>query len=906
MPNLQYKTLLIVCWAACAYGQNAADASNWNGFRGPNGGVSPWTNAPVIWDVASGQGVIWKTPLKLSGVSSPVLSGKHLYITEGDEKERAVLAFNAGDGRLLWRQVVADGGLGTLLPPVSDYGLAMPTAACDANGVYALFGTGDFVAFSPDGRLLWQHYLGRPTIGYGFASSPCVVSNLVCVQFDHHAGGRLLAVETTSGKIKWDLSRSRGASWSSLMVVPDAGGKPVIVAHANGSTTGYDLSGHAVWDVDGATGEVAPSPVWWNGCIYSINIGSKLFCHNTRANGIEKWDYTGQLSDTASPIAVNGLFFMITGCGQLTCLDAETGQELWTHKGPGCYASLVSSGDRIYAMGRDGTTLVFRAARTYQAVGQCHLNDSADATPAMTNGRIYIRGSKWLWCLGDKEESNLFGAHMQRPEIMVLSESNGVMNLTCKVGFIGGCCFPLTSHNITATLDAPQGITVINGPEPARYAAIEAPPSGTPQAWATFHWRLQQSQPSASGNTLTITVSSPGSDQVKAAYRLDQQSRIDITGPQLPDILPTGREIPITVEASSQDPDRFLKTVRFVYSTEIPPDAEKIELPRDLADRGILRFSSGGRQLMIQGQSIDLVRKYEPTIWNGTLPAQTRGPLHGVALATDDKGATAHGAFVHTAAPAGVGGVKAGGLCKWMRTAIAAFLPNCFSSTDKQAEAPGYPTNGSSVVFLFLDSSEASRQLAERMESYRRAAPHHIHLLCFVENITPAPILKAYREQLHVTKTPSAVFDAHLLVDGADTAAINGTLDRCMAKPSPKLSMELLGGVIAGSQLSLGFIMCNHAARHDAHGRVSAFAFENGMRIGDWRCDRVVRQRLIENRQYTIPMGKCQPPVMIKWDIPSGVTPAQTGALTVILDAQGNLIDSICTEHPCTRTGVCG
>ena len=273
-------TILFLCGAASLRGAGSGEIStpaaiHWNVFRGPACGVSPWTNAPAAWDGASGRGVLWQTPLRMTGVSSPVLWGKRLYITEGDEKERAVLAFDAGNGRLLWRRLVADGGQGTPLPAVSDYGLAMPTPACDSNGVYALFGTGDLAAFSPDGKLMWRLFLGRPTIGYGFASSPVVVSNLVVVQFDHHAAGRVLALNTTTGKIMWDVNRSRGASWSSLIVVPGSNGVSEVVVNANGSTTGYDLSGRVIWDADGATGEVAPSPAWWNGRVYAVLL--KLF-----------------------------------------------------------------------------------------------------------------------------------------------------------------------------------------------------------------------------------------------------------------------------------------------------------------------------------------------------------------------------------------------------------------------------------------------------------------------------------------------------------------------------------------------------------------------------------------------------------------------------------------------------
>ena len=359
------------------------------------------------------------------------------------------------------------------------------------------------------------------------------------------------------------------------------------------------------------------------------------------------------------------------------------------------------------------------------------------------------------------EETNFFGAHMQQPEIVILPESNGVMELTCKVGFIGGCCFPLTSHDVTASLDLPHGFAVVSGPEPLKYAAIEAPCSGIPKAWATFRWRLQRNQP-APGNELTVTVSSTDSWEVKATQALAPRARIEAHAPELA-----------------------------------------------------------------------------------------------------------------VASPA-------------------------------NQEDPGYPTNGSTVAYLFLDRGDASRRLSVQMETYRLAVPHRLHVLCFAEGATPAPILNAYRERFHVTRLPAVVFDEQALVDGTNALAVAGALDHCFGKPASRLSMELHGGVIAGQQLSLGFIMCNHASLRDARGSVSAFAFESGVLMDGWRCDRVVRGLLVDGRPYAIPEGKCQPPTMMKWDIPAGVSPSQTGALTVLRDETGHPVDSICTEHPCSRTGVCG
>ena len=188
------------------------------------------------------------------------------------------------------------------------------------------------------------------------------------------------------------------------MVVPNAGGSPLVVANANGSTTGYHLTGQVAWDIDGATGEVAPSPAWWNGRIYAVNAGSGLYCHQTWGKPKKLWEYSGRLSDTASPVAVNGLFFMTTGNGYFSCLDAANGKDLWIERVPGGYASLIASGDRIYTLGRNGSMQIVAAERTYRQIATCILGDSADATPAMCNGRLYIRSSKWLWCLGSKTE----------------------------------------------------------------------------------------------------------------------------------------------------------------------------------------------------------------------------------------------------------------------------------------------------------------------------------------------------------------------------------------------------------------------------------------------------------------------------------------------------------------------
>lgn len=541
------------------------------------------------------------------------------------------------------------------------------------------------------------------------------------------------------------------------------------------------------------------------------------------------------------------------------------------------------------------------------------------------------------------EEGTFFGAHLLQPRIEATPAADGLLDLTCTVPLIGGCCFPLTSHKVTAALAAPADVTVVGGPEPASYDAIEAPVSGTPKAFATFRWQVKRENPDAE-SLLTITVNSADSGQVKTTYALGRQAACKVSGPQLPESLPLGEALPLAVDASCLDDNHFVRTDRFWYSTEIPADAEAVEMPEDLASQGILRFTEGGRRLMVQGQFVDLARKYEPTIWYGTLPALAKGPLYGVAVAVDDTGRATCGPVVRSVTPAQSAaaapesptrgpawwilmGITASAACVGCATLIARRRRQTIAALgaamigvaslvvlDHMRATPasphetslGYPADSSVVVYLFLDRGDTSRQLAQQMETYRTAAPHRIHVLSFVEGVTPQTILNTQRERFQVKQIPAVVLDARTLIDGANAMAVPGTLDRCLAKSPACLSMEMHGGVIAGKQLSLGFLMCNHGVDHEVKGSTTMFACESGVPMDGWSCDRVVRGEVAEGRPYAIPTGKCQAPSMLKWTIPAGVNPVHIGALTIVFDKQGHPIDSICTEKPCTRFGVCG
>lgn len=379
----------------------------WSCFRGPRYGVSGWTNVPVAWDGKSGAGVRWKVPLAKPGVSSPVLWGGKLFLTVADEKEREVVGFDALTGKEHWRQIVADGGAGEALPtPSDDTGLGASTPACDESGVYAVFGTGDLVAYTHEGKLLWQVYLRRPNNSYGHASSVWVQDSKVYVQYDQAEGGRMLAIDAKDGRTVWEKPRVQEPVWCSPMIVADVDGQPLLLALGRDTVDAYDaVTGNERWRVEGVSGEVAPSPAYWNGRVLVANAGARMVCYELAAQPLRKWDYKDELPDVASPVADDGLVILASSSGPLVCLDANDGKELWQHEyATGFYASPIMAGNRIYALDRDGVMRIVTMDRTFREIASCPLGEAADATPAFADGRIYIRTKRTLWCLGAKAE----------------------------------------------------------------------------------------------------------------------------------------------------------------------------------------------------------------------------------------------------------------------------------------------------------------------------------------------------------------------------------------------------------------------------------------------------------------------------------------------------------------------
>lgn len=377
-----------------------------NAFRGAWGqGVVYAENIPTDWDVASGKNILWKKPVPMKGYNSPIVWGGRLFFSGATQTERAVYCYNRNKGILIWKRKADNIPGSPAKPPktTDDTGLAAPGMTTDGNRVYAVFGTGDIIAFDLDGNRQWAKNLGVPDNHYGHSSSLLCHQGKLFVQYDTNDSGRLLILDAKTGDILHDVRRDEKISWASP-ILAQAGGKLQLILASNPNVVSYDIaSGKELWSTDCLMGEVGPSPAYYNGLVYAVNEYAKLVAINP-SNGSIVWETMDYMSEVSSPVGANGLLFVPTSYGVLACYDAKTGALVWEKDfDDGFYASPMAVGNTIYLIDLGGNCHIFEAAREYKEIASHSFGEAVYATPAYAKGRIYVRGEKHLFCIGEKE-----------------------------------------------------------------------------------------------------------------------------------------------------------------------------------------------------------------------------------------------------------------------------------------------------------------------------------------------------------------------------------------------------------------------------------------------------------------------------------------------------------------------
>lgn len=387
---------------------------NWAGWRGPGSrGISSEEQLPTRWSKT--ENVLWKAPLFGAGVSQPIVWGDHVFVTSSDDRDNRrqhLLCYHRKDGRLLWHNryfgsAVSEG-------QYAPGGMAVSTPTADGERVYALFGTGDLVCVDFEGSPVWirslaQEY-GKFSNRWGMASSPLLVGNALLVQVDHFGESYLLNIDRKTGANRWRTKRETAVNWTSPVAV-EIQGKTQIITAGTKRVQAYDLeTGKELWSFRGLHEQCIPTPLVCDNRLYLVEgeghhtVALRLDdAQGDRTTSHLLWREKTTGAQIPSPLCAKGLYYYVEDQGFAACRDAATGKLIWRERLQGKYsASPVAGAGKLYCTSQAGVVTVLALGEEYRFLARNDVGEMIVASPALSQGCVFLRGEKHLYCIGEK------------------------------------------------------------------------------------------------------------------------------------------------------------------------------------------------------------------------------------------------------------------------------------------------------------------------------------------------------------------------------------------------------------------------------------------------------------------------------------------------------------------------
>jgi outer membrane protein assembly factor BamB len=404
----------------------SAPAADWPGWRGPTGmGVCTEKGLPLVWDGKTGKNVLWKAPLpggdgkrrQDQNQSSPVVRKGLVFVTTSfwpagtttkDFPEHHVVCFRAADGKQLWDVKVAPGPWSRAGDLRGGY--TAPTPAADEHAVVVVFGSSVIAALAHDGKPLWRKEIVPYDFDVAMASGPVLYRDTVLLQCDGMKNSRLVAFDARKGTVRWTQARPGDSYCHSTPVLARVKDRPELLVAANGRVQGVDPDNGKVRWWCRASGDTA-SPVAGAGLVYCDNGrgGTGVAVDPTGTGDVTKthrrWKHDRVPGGFSSPVSVGDRLYRLTDPGVLRSWkwaggDGETALRL---PGVNTAASPFTTPEgRVYAASA-GKSFVVQAGDRPTILAVNDLQDGSSASPAVAGGRIYLRGRRFLWCVGKKD-----------------------------------------------------------------------------------------------------------------------------------------------------------------------------------------------------------------------------------------------------------------------------------------------------------------------------------------------------------------------------------------------------------------------------------------------------------------------------------------------------------------------
>ena len=386
-------------------------AKYWPRWRGPSGqGVVAGTGYPDTWSPT--QNVAWKTAVPGNGNSSPIVWGDRIFVTTAYEGGRklSLLAFRRSDGRTMWEAAVPAGR--TDSGAHYKNGHASATPATDGERVYASFGARGLFAFDFNGKVVWQRDLGAMEAYHGTAGSPLLYRDRIILYQDQYSGSFIAAFDTRTGRELWRTRRAASVGWGTPIAI-HAAGRDEIIVNSQQWVHSYDpATGKELWRCSGTTYEVIPTPVVGYGLVFcsSGRAGPTLAIKPGGSGDVTRthlaWESPRGSPFVPSPILYDEQLYMVNDMASIvTSLNASTGKPMWQGRlgvaqREGFSASPVAVDGKIFFTNDDGETFVLKAGPAFEILRTNRLGETILASPALVDGRWYIRTAGNLYAIG--------------------------------------------------------------------------------------------------------------------------------------------------------------------------------------------------------------------------------------------------------------------------------------------------------------------------------------------------------------------------------------------------------------------------------------------------------------------------------------------------------------------------
>jgi outer membrane protein assembly factor BamB len=354
---------------------------------------------------------LWKTPLKGSGQSSPVIWGDRIFLTTALEngKQRVVFCCGRKSGKVLWEHVA---WTGDPEPSHKMNGWASATCATDGEVVVAFFGKGGLHGYTVDGKHLWTRDLGTFAGPWGTAACPVIFGELVIQNGDSDQDAFIEAFDRKSGKTVWRRKRPDHRGWSTPILI-QRGVQSELVLNGHEGVTAYNpLDGTELWFTKNSTGRGEPTVTPGPEFLYVVcGLAGEMYAARPGEPSTQPqvaWSAPRRSGrDLPSPIVVGGYVIVCSLNGIVTCYDASSGSEVWKERLEGQFSSSpIAAGGLAYFQNEAGETSVIEPGPTFKVVSRNKLSTDSNelfrASLTPLDGRMYIRSNQFLYCVGQK------------------------------------------------------------------------------------------------------------------------------------------------------------------------------------------------------------------------------------------------------------------------------------------------------------------------------------------------------------------------------------------------------------------------------------------------------------------------------------------------------------------------